>query len=251
VKHIKSALYHPSMNGMAEHFVQSFKKAMMSSDSQPYPLEQRLANFCYSTSTTVHPTTNATPFILLMNHSLCTRLDLLRPNVEGRVTEQQAKHKESHDARSRDRQFFVGQRVMARNLQPGPKWIPGTVIERNGPLSYLVKVRGEQVWKRHVDMLCEVSDTPMEESVEASNQSDEVEEPISPPTVETESSNNSQNQSATESQPGEQNHPTTDADSRVAQDVTEGTNEHFAAAPRYPRREHRLPKHYRTDIRHI
>jgi len=140
---------------------------------------------------------------------------------------------------------------MARNLRPGPKRIPGTVIERKGHLSYLVQVRGEQAWKRHVEMLREVSDTPLEESVEARNQSDEVKEPISPPTVETESSNDGQNQSATESQPGEQNHPTTDADSRVAQDVTEGTNEHLAAAPRYLRREHRLPKRYRTDVGHV
>jgi len=76
-----------------------------------------------------------------------TRLDLFCLNVEGRVTEQQAKYKESHDACSRDRQYFVGQRVMTLNLQPGPKWIPGTEIKRNGPLSYLVQVRGEQVWK--------------------------------------------------------------------------------------------------------
>jgi len=133
VKHIKSAPYHPSMNGMAERFVQSFKKAMMSSDSQPYPFEERLATFLLLYRTTIHPTTNATPCMLLMKHSLRTRLDLLRPNVEGRVAEQQAKQKESHNACSRDRQFFVGQRVMARNLRPGPKWIPGTVIECNGP----------------------------------------------------------------------------------------------------------------------
>jgi len=35
---------------------------------------------------------------------LYTTLDLLHLNVEGRVTEQQA----SHDFRSHDRQFFVG-----------------------------------------------------------------------------------------------------------------------------------------------
>jgi len=97
-------------------------------------------------------------------------------------------------------------------------------------------------------MLREVGDTTMEESVEASNQSDEVEEPILSPTVEIEPSNNSQNQSAMESQPEKQNQPTTDENSRVARDATEGTNEHLAAAPRYPRREHRLPKHYHTDV---
>jgi len=108
VKHIKSVPYHPSMNGIAEHFVQSFKKAMMSSASQPYPFEQTLATFLLQYRTTVHPTTNATPCMLLMNCSLHARLELLRLNVEGRVTEQQTKHKESHNARSCDKQFFVG-----------------------------------------------------------------------------------------------------------------------------------------------
>ena len=97
-------------------------------------------------------------------------------------------------------------------------------------------------------MLREVGDTMMEESVEVSNQSDEVEEPILSPTVETEPSNDSQNQSAMESQPEKQNQPTTDQNSRVA---TEGTNEHLAAAPRYSRGEHRLPKHYHTDVGQI
>ena len=44
---------------------------------------------------------------------------------------------------------MIGQRVMVRNLRPGPTWIPGTIVGRNGPLSYVVRVKGEQVWKRH------------------------------------------------------------------------------------------------------
>jgi len=46
--------------------------------------------------------------MLLMNCPLHTRLDLLRPDVEQRVVDQQAKYKASHDSRSRERQFFVG-----------------------------------------------------------------------------------------------------------------------------------------------
>ena len=60
-----------------------------------------------------------------------------------------------------------------------------------------------------MDMLHKVSGTSMEESVESNKQSDYVEEPISPPTVGTEPSNDSQNQSAMESQPVAQNQPTT------------------------------------------
>ena len=75
VKHIKSAPYHPSTNGIGEHFVQSFKRAMLTNES--LPLEQRLASFLLQYRTTVHATTNAVPCMLLMNRQLRTRLDLL------------------------------------------------------------------------------------------------------------------------------------------------------------------------------
>ena len=40
--------------------------------------------------------------------------------------------------------------------------IPGTVIKQNGPLTYLVKVRENQVWKRHRDHVSQMEDTPRE-----------------------------------------------------------------------------------------
>ena len=76
---------------------------------------------------------------------------------------------------------------MARNLRPGPNCILGTVIERNGPLSNLVQVTGGQVWKCHVDMLCEVGDTPLEEPVGSNNQTNPLEDVIFPPIISTES----------------------------------------------------------------
>ena len=56
---------------------------------------------------------------------------------------------------------MIGQRVMIHNLRPGPTWIPGTIVGRNGPLSYVVQVKGEQVWKRHIEHLREMGDTPV------------------------------------------------------------------------------------------
>ena len=73
VKHIKSAPYHPSINGIAERFVQSFKRAMLTN----LPMEQRLETFLLQYRTTVHATTNATPCMLLFNRQSRTRLDLL------------------------------------------------------------------------------------------------------------------------------------------------------------------------------
>jgi len=70
----------------------------MSSDPQLFPFEQRLATYLLQYRTTVHPTTNATPCMLLMNCPLHTILDLLRLAVERRVVEQQAKYKTNHDS---------------------------------------------------------------------------------------------------------------------------------------------------------
>ena len=98
-----------------------------------------------------------------MNRQVHTRLDLLQPNIETQVTNKQADQKVTHDQHSRDRAFMIGQRVhmMVHNLRPGPTWIPDTIVGRNGPLSYVVQVRGEQVWKRHIEHLREMGDTPV------------------------------------------------------------------------------------------
>ena len=50
---------------------------------------------------------------------------------------------------------------MAQNLRPGPEWIAGVIVERLGPLSYLVETEAHQFWKRHVDQLKEVGDSPL------------------------------------------------------------------------------------------
>ena len=42
---------------------------------------------------------------------------------------------------------------MARNLRPGPDWIPAVVQRRLGPVTYLVNVESGQTWKRHADQL--------------------------------------------------------------------------------------------------
>ncbi len=40
---------------------------------------------------------------------------------------------------------------------PGPAWIPAVVIERLGPLSYLVETKDHDQWRRHVDLLKELA----------------------------------------------------------------------------------------------
>ena len=45
---------------------------------------------------------------------------------------------------------------MARNLRPGADWVPAVVVERLGPLSYLVETSDMLLWRRHVDLLREL-----------------------------------------------------------------------------------------------
>ena len=66
---------------------------------------------------TAHATTNTPPCELLMGHSLRTRLDLLRPNLQRKVLSEQAKQKQSHDKHSKDRQFKEGDTVTVYGLE--------------------------------------------------------------------------------------------------------------------------------------
>ena len=60
IKHILSTPYHISTNGLAERFVQTFKKAMWASENSGKPLSYRLVNFLLSYQSTPHGTTNHT-----------------------------------------------------------------------------------------------------------------------------------------------------------------------------------------------
>ena len=88
----------------------------------------------YRSST--HATTGVTPTSLFLKREVQTRLDLLRPDPQARVLEKQAQQKADHDQHARARQFSVGDAVMAKNLRPGPDWVPARVVARLGPLSY-------------------------------------------------------------------------------------------------------------------
>ena len=65
----------------------------------------------------------------------------MRPDINRKVGIKQAQQKFYHDQHSNARELFIGQRVMVRNLRPGDKWVPGTIIERTGLLSYVVQVK--------------------------------------------------------------------------------------------------------------
>ena len=163
VKHITSAPYHPSSNGLTERFVKTFKKAMRNPDHPSASFDQQLMSFLLSYRTTPHATTGETPASLFLLRSIRTRLDLLYPNVKETVLKKQAEQKGYHDQHSHLRHFDIGQRVLARNYRPGTKWVTGTIIDRLGSYrlgSYRVQIAGNKLWRRHVDQLLGVPDSP-------------------------------------------------------------------------------------------
>ena len=154
IRHSRTTPYHPASNGAAERLVQSVKQALRAALSAGAPLGQALATFLLRYRTTPHATTGVAPCALFCNRMLRTRLDLLAPDVGGRVQDQQLKQKMHHD-KSSLREFQEGQVVWARDLQGGPRWVQTTVQERLGPVSYQVRLESGELWRRHVDHLRE------------------------------------------------------------------------------------------------
>ena len=187
IKHTRSAPYHPASNGLAERFVQSLKTALKTSASTGLSLAHRLSNFLLTYRSSPHATTGVSPSSLFLHRPLRTRFDLLRPNQESHVTGQQSRQKDVHDKKARFREFHVGQGVMARNLRPGDAWIPATIVERTGPVSYLVETGEHQLWKRHVDQLKTLADAkPVDDrddvaSPDSSDTHEDFEVSIPPP----------------------------------------------------------------------
>ena len=222
IRHVRSASCHPASNGLAERFVRTFKEAIKAAKQDSFSLPQRLENFLLTYRTTPHATTSESSCALFLGRILRTRWDLLRPSLEQRVCDKQATQKQLHDKWSKSREFFVGQHVMAKNLRPGPAWIPGVIIQRLGPLSYLVEVEGDVKWKRHVDQVKERSDTPT--SSDDSSEDELVADfPVNPGT-----GNLQLAQPATTTTPLGTHNPTESLE------------------PHYPRRDHRPPDRFKT-----
>ena len=89
----------------------------------------------------------------MFGRQLRTRLDLVKPNVEQRVEEKQAKQKERHDKRAKPHAFQVDNKVFVKNTLGNRRWIPVTVTAVTGLVSYHVKLDSGRVRKCHRDQL--------------------------------------------------------------------------------------------------
>ena len=145
---MKSAPYHPASNGLAERAVQTVKEALKKTTGD---LETRLARFLFQYRLTPHLTTGQPPAELLMGRRPRSHLDFLFPSVAQGVQQSQERQKTNHDQHVQSRTFQVGDEVYVVNHRGSPKWLPGVVVKLLGPLNLIVKVKGGQEARYHVD----------------------------------------------------------------------------------------------------
>ena len=95
-----------------------------------------------------------TPAELFLKRKPRTKFSVLKPNTEMHIQNQQGKLQQQHDKSSvKMHELSSRDSVNERNTRGGvKKWVPGTVIGRLGPLTYLLKV-GRQLHYVHVDHL--------------------------------------------------------------------------------------------------
>ena len=130
IQRILVSPYHPSSNGLAEWFVQTFKHSLESSAPDPAcTLQQRIQNFLLLYRSTQHATTGSSPAKLFLQRELRTRLSLVRLDLATYVSCQQEKTKMYYDQHAKFREIAVGSTVLARDHLSGQKWQPGTVVQ--------------------------------------------------------------------------------------------------------------------------
>lgn len=149
IRHITTAPYHPSTNGLAERMVQTIKDKLQKMDDLSWDI--RIPNLLLGLRVTPCTTTNKTPAELLMNRRLRTLLDTIHPeNRQHRLTEKQI----SSNKNIKARETSIGQQVMYRNYSAsGPRWLPGVVMDKMGPSSYRVETDDGIIVNRHIDQL--------------------------------------------------------------------------------------------------
>ena len=174
IKHITSAPYHPSSNGLAECAVQIVKKGLRKITQGT--IRSRIAKILFSYRLTPQSTTGISPSEILLGRQPRSRLDLLKPHTAEKVEKNQLNQKKHHDSRSVDRSLEAGDPVFVRNHQGRIKWLPGVIQQKTGPVSFEVKLTDGRIRRCHQDQV-------RKRTVDVAPKSDSTPEVVIPPLV--------------------------------------------------------------------
>lgn len=147
IQHVTSPPYHPSSNGEAERFVQSFKKSVEKNCVDKLTLKDSVRLSLATYRSIPHPSLDwKTPAEVLHGRQPRCLLSLINP-----LSNPSHGNIDNNDTNNSD-QFTVDSLVYARNYASGPKWLPGKIVSKLGSTIYMVETdRG--TWKRHSNQL--------------------------------------------------------------------------------------------------
>ena len=146
IQHVRTAPYHTASNGLAERAVQIIKncvKQMVGGNMQ-----NKITRFLSRYRITPQSTTGEAPSVLLMNKVLRSRLDQLKSSVKERMVCAQDKQQNKH---AQNRVFEQGDTIFTNIFGKGKLWLPGFISEKNGPVSYKIKLADGRIASRHQD----------------------------------------------------------------------------------------------------
>lgn len=149
IRHNTSAPYHPATNGLAERAVQTVKNFLRKTTEGS--LEDRLSRFLFLYHITPHSTTGSSPAELLLGRQPRSRLDLLRPDLQSKVQQQQERQKANKDNKAPLRSFSINDAVLVADLPTRNTWLPGTVTKVLGSRSYEIRLQDNRIIRRHLD----------------------------------------------------------------------------------------------------
>ena len=224
IKHLTSAPYHPSSNGLAETAVQVIKQGLKKNTRGS--MKSRLAQVLFRYRTTPQTTTGVSPSELLLGRRPRSRLDLLKPHTADRVERKQMQQKRQHDDKAADRNFETGTTVFVRNYHHGNRWLPGTIEQRTGPVSFRIKLSDGRIRRCHQDQI-------RHRYVEITQESPKDPDPISVPIPRSESSPDTAQ--PTDVTPEASTEPT-DATEEQSSDRTENAEGNSIPRKTYPTR---------------
>ena len=144
IRHLYSAPYHPSSNGLAERGVQTVK--MMLKKNSGGSLQSRLNRSLFAYRSTPNAS-GKTPAEIMFGRQTRTKLTSLRP------MDNDVKMK---GATTSDRQLSVGQNVLFRMYKDNKSyWYPGKIVQKFGNVMYTIQDSKGLLHKRHIDQLIE------------------------------------------------------------------------------------------------
>ncbi|XP_039452532.1 uncharacterized protein K02A2.6-like [Culex pipiens pallens] len=142
ILHLKTPPFHPQSNGLAERFVDTFKRTLKKITAGGEALAQAIDTFllCYRSTPCRSAPEGKTPAEVLLGRPLRTSLDLLKPPTPFHKIEnskQEKQFNQQHGAKARH--YQPKDRVWAKVYKNNDwSWQPGQVLERVGRVIYNV-----------------------------------------------------------------------------------------------------------------